>query len=91
MAASRATLTAHMKPDEWKSDPDSPEQNLLAFDKYCKRFWKWLNITGMTGEREDIIWDMFCMTGGEELKDLLDQTAKVNMVHLRKGTISTLG
>ena len=71
-----------MKPDEWKSVPDSPEQNLLAFDKYCKRFWKWLNITGMTGERKDIIWDMFCMTGGEDLEDLLNQTAKVNMIHL---------
>ena len=75
-------MTAHLKPDEWKSDPDSPEQNLLSFDKYCKRFRKWLNITEMKDECADIIWDMFCMTGGEDLKNLLDQRAKVNMVHL---------
>ena len=81
MAASRATLATHLKPDEWKADPDCPEQNVLSFDKYCKRFQKWLNITRMTGEREDVIWDMFCMTGGEELEDLLTQQAEVNMVH----------
>ena len=62
-----------MKPDEWKADSECPEQNLLSFDKYCKRFKKWLNITGMAGEREYFIWDLFCMTGGEELEDLLTQ------------------
>ena len=51
--AARATLAAHLKPEEWISDPDCPEQNLLSFEKYCKRFRKWLNVTGMTDERED--------------------------------------
>ena len=60
-----------MKPEPWKSNPDRPKQNLIAFDKYCARFRKWLNITGMTEEREDIVWDMFCMAGGDELEDLL--------------------
>ena len=59
MAASRAALAVHMKPDEWKAQPDCPEQNLLSFDKYCKRFRKFLNITDMAGQREDVIWDMF--------------------------------
>ena len=79
--ASRAALAAHLKPEEWKADPDCPENNLLSFDKYCKRFQKWLNITGMTGVRADIIWDMFFMAGGEELEDLLTQQTGVNMVH----------
>ena len=55
---------------------------MLSFDKYCKRFRKWLNITGMTAEREDVIWDMFCMAGGEEMEDLLTHQALVNMVHI---------
>ena len=71
-----------MKPDEWKSQPDCPEQNLLSFDKYCKKFMKWLNITDMTGQREDVIWDMFCLTGGEELEDLLTVQAGVDIIHL---------
>ena len=79
--ASRAALAAHLKPEEWKANPDCPEQNLLSFDKYCKRFRKWLNITGMTGVREDIIWDMFTMAGGEELEYLLTQQAQVNTIH----------
>ena len=82
MAASKAALAAHIKPDEWKADPDCPEQNLLSFKKYCKKFQRWVNLTGMSGEREDYIWDLFCMTGGEQLEDLLTQQAKVNMVHL---------
>ena len=82
MAAARATLAAHLKPDEWKAQPDCPEQNLLSFDKYCKRFMKWLNITNMAQEREDVIWDSFCMTGGEELEDLLTVQAGVNMVYV---------
>ena len=61
--AARAQLAAHLKPDVWKSDPDCPENNLLSFEKYCKQFRKWLNITGMTGEREDIVWDMLTMAG----------------------------
>ena len=77
-------MAAHLKPEEWKADPDCPEQNLLSFEKYCKRFRKWVNITGMAAEREDVIWDLFCMTGGEELEDLLSQQAGVNMVHLEE-------
>ena len=79
--AARATLAAHLKPEEWKSDPDCPEQNLLSFEKYLKRFRKWLNITGMTDEREDIVWDMLTMAGGEDMEDLLGQQAQVNMIH----------
>ena len=82
MAASKAALAAHLKPDEWKSESDCPEQNLLSFDKYCKRFVKWLNITGMSGERADLIWDLFCMTGGEQLEDMLTKQAGVNMIHI---------
>ena len=80
--AARATLAAHLKPEEWKSDPDCPEQTLLSFDKYCKRFKKWLNITGMTNEREDVVWDMLCMAGGNDMEDLLTHQAQVNMIHL---------
>ena len=55
---------------------------LLSFAKYCKKFRKWLNITGMADERADIIWDMLCMAGGDEMEDLLTQQAQVDMVHL---------
>ena len=80
--AARATLAAHLKPTEWKSDPDCQEQNLLSFDKYCKWFQKWLNITGMMDECEDVVWDMVCMTGGEDMDDLLTHQVMVNMIHL---------
>ena len=80
-APARATLAAHLKPEEWKADPDCPEQNLLSFEKYCKKFKKWLNITGMADEREDIIWDMLTIAGGDDMEDLLAQQANVNMVH----------
>ena len=90
MAASRAAMAAHMKPGEWKAQPECPEQNLLSFDKYCKRFRKFLNITDMAGQREDVIWDMFCMTGGEELEDLLTVQAGVNMVHLEERRANAL-
>ena len=36
----------------------------------------------MTDEREDIVWDMLTMAGGDDMEDLLSQQANVNMVHL---------
>ena len=80
--AARATLAAHLKPEEWKADPDCLEQTLLSFDKYCKRFRKWLNIKGMSDERVGIVWDIFCMAGREELEDLLTHQVLVNMAHV---------
>ena len=59
---------ASLKPEPWKANPECPEQNLISFQKYTKRFLKWLNITGMTGQRNDIIWDMLCMAGGKQMR-----------------------
>ena len=68
-------------PGKFKSFETSPEENILALNKWLAEFCRWAYSEGLQNQPMNKRWELLIDTGGEDMKKLVIQ-GKVNTRHV---------
>ena len=59
---------------------NSPEDNLVRFNEYVKKFRRWMEFMDMGGWADERKWAMLAMVGGPQMDKLIEYHGKVNVI-----------